>query len=516
MTRYIPGKINNALRQGRFLLLGAFLFFPMITKAQFVFDNNCKNAYQYIFSCRFKEARQLIEAEKKLLPSNHIPVLLENYIDFLILFTNEDPEDFSRLSKNETARLTSLEDANKNSPYYRFTLAQVQLQWAFARVKFGEFISAVIEIRGAKSLLEENKQLYPGFMLNNCGLGLIHTMAGIVPDQYKWLANLLGFQGSVEQGTKELNMIATYAGKDEIINLFKPEVFFYLSFIESNLRKDKAGALQVLNLTHLFERDGELADSPLITFSKTSILMKTGRNDEAIKILSRYSNLSDQYKIHYLTYLLGLAKLNRLDPDADHYFLQFLQEYHGLNYIKSAYQKLAWCCLIKRNKGGYLNYLIMAREKGVSVVDEDKQALIEARKKTIPNLILFRARLLFDGGYYNQALQELTSKGNKEVIASGRDFLEYTYRLGRIYHEIGNISIAKQYYEQTIKMGSDQRYYYTANAALYLGLISESEQNYQEANRYYQLCLSLHYDEYKNSISQKAKAGLERVQHQNP
>jgi len=513
MSGFTLGKINKTLSQGKFLLLGVFLFFPGIAGCQFIFNSNCCTAYQSVFSCRFTEAEKLIEAEKKLHPGNHIPVLLENYIDFLVLFTNEDPVDLSRLGKNETARLTLLEKADKDSPYYRFSLAQVQLQWAFVRIKFGEFLPAILEIRHANALLEENKRIYPGFSLNNCGLGVIHTLAGIVPDQYKWLANLLGFQGSVEQGTKELNQIARYNGDDEIINLFKPEVFFYLSFIESNLRKDPLAALQVLNLVKKFQRESGSEESPLIIFSKASILMKTGGNDEAIKLLTHYSTQQGQYRIHYLTYLLGIAKLNRLDPDADQWFLKYLQEYKGLNYIKAAYQKAAWCCLVKGDKERFLDYLLMAGEKGVSVVDEDKQAFNEARKKIVPNMSLFRARLLFDGGYYDQALHELTMKPVKDFAFSGRDFLEYTYRLGRIYHQKGNIPAAKQYYIQTIKMGSDQHYYYAANAALQMGLISEGERNIPEATRYYNLCLSLPYDEYKNSLSQKAKAGLERVQH---
>ena len=37
----------------------------------------------------------MIEAEKKLHPGNHIPVLLENYIDFLVLFTHGSAQQVS-------------------------------------------------------------------------------------------------------------------------------------------------------------------------------------------------------------------------------------------------------------------------------------------------------------------------------------------------------------------------------------------------------------------------------------
>ncbi len=516
MTFYFPSTLLKPPIQKILFLVTFFLFITFFARSQFVYDENCRNAYKAILSMRFENAKQYLELEKKGNPSNRIPVYLDNYLDFLTLFIDENPEQFKALNNNEYIRLKFLEQADDNSPYYRFCLAQVRLQWAFIRLKFGEYITAVTDIKRASNLLETNQAHYPGFLLNYSGLAIIHTISGLVPDQYKWLSNLLGFEGSVEQGTDELKVLASYTGNDEVIKMYQPEIIFYLAFIEVNLKKDKSEALQILKLSEQSTGMNEYMKNPLMVFSMASILMKNGYNDKAIGLLSTHPNTQDRFPIHYLDYMMGIAKLNRLDPDADAYFLSFLNSFHGLNYIKSAYQKLAWTYLMQGNYQKYYENINMIINHGTVVVDEDRQALLEARKKEVPNITLLKARFLFDGGYYDQAIHELLDRSLKEIINTKKDLLEYTYRMGRIYHETANFPKAFQYYKQTIKLGSGQPWYFAANAALQMGIINENAGNNHEAEKYYQLCLSMHYEEYKNSLSQKAKAGLKRVQRYNP
>ena len=54
-------------------------------------------------------------------------------------------------------------------------------------------------------------------------------------------------------------------------------------------------------------------------------------------------------------------------------------------------------------------------------------------------------------------------------------------------------------------------YYFAANAALQLGIIYEKQADFKKAAEYYELAQSMENVEYKNSINQKAKAGLNRI-----
>ena len=144
-------------------------------------------------------------------------------------------------------------------------------------------------------------------------------------------------------------------------------------------------------------------------------------------------------------------------------------------------------------------------------MDEDKQAEHEARQGVPPNIVLLRARLLFDGGYYDMAINELLNNSVKIAVKSKRDLLEYTYRLGRIYHESGNLSKALENYRQTIIRGKTEPYYFAASAAYQMGLLYENKEAYAKADSAYHLCLTIKSPEYQTSLHQKAKAGLNRL-----
>jgi tetratricopeptide (TPR) repeat protein len=90
--------------------------------------------------------------------------------------------------------------------------------------------------------------------------------------------------------------------------------------------------------------------------------------------------------------------------------------------------------------------------------------------------------------------------------------LEYSYRLGRIYQELEDFDKAIKYYETTIKNGSELSFYFAANSSLQLGLIYESKGNLVLAKSYFTKSMNMKNSEYKSSISQKAKAGINRIE----
>jgi hypothetical protein len=57
--------------------------------------------------------------------------------------------------------------------------------------------------------------------------------------------------------------------------------------------------------------------------------MRSGRNDVAINILMKRPGGSNYFPFHYLNFMLGMAKLHRLDPDADLYLKSYLRQFKG-------------------------------------------------------------------------------------------------------------------------------------------------------------------------------------------
>ncbi len=484
-----------------------FLLLSLKTFAAFDFNSNCREAYQDIVNLKFKAAKTKLETEKKISTGNDIPVFLDNYIDFFTLIIGENQNDFNYLQKNKDLRLAKLEKGDSKSSWFLYSQAEVNLQWAFIHVKFGEYLAAVGEINKAYKLLEDNQQKYPSFLPNMKSMGLLHAIIGTVPDNYKWAVNIMGIEGTIKQGVKELNTVVAQSQTNSEYNYLLTESLFLLSFVELNLSKDKD------NIEKLYSILGNQKEyNPLLTFAKASIAIKTSRNNDAISFLEKRPESTEQYPFYYLDLLTGEAKLNRLDMDADVYIKKYIDNFKGNSYIKAAYQKLGWFSLLVGDAEAYKKNMGLISGKGNDIADEDKQAQKEAESGEVPNLKLLKARLLFDGGYYLQALTILVKEGNAKDFTTEKDQLEFTYRLGRIYHSWGKPDDAISYYEMTIKKGAKSSYYFAANASLQLGLIYEEKKDYKQARKYFEMCPSFKNKEYRNSIGQKAKAGLNRIE----
>jgi len=251
--------------------------------------------------------------------------------------------------------------------------------------------------------------------------------------------------------------------------------------------------------------DGSLLKSYLQGY----VSAKTGHNDEAIDYLEKAPASAQYVTLPGISYIIGNAKLNRMDSDAYNYLLRYLKEYAGKNFIKDTYLKLAYFYLLQNNTEKYNYYLNLARTKGFTIDEKDKQALREAND-TKPDIDLLKARFYFDGGYYDKALALLKNKQPGELSLL-RDKIERNYRLGRVYDKTGQFNEAVASYTQAINLGRVTSYYYAANAALSVGKLYEQRKDAEKAAYYYHQALDMKNHEYQSSIDNDAKEGLRRI-----
>src|SRR5580700_5455320 len=108
------------------------LTLPRNIEAQKVFDFNdqCQRAYKEIIMLRLESGERILAGEKLQHPNNLIPYFLENYIDFFILFFNEDPAEFSARQDKLTERIQLMDKGPESSPFFLFTKSVIHFQWA--------------------------------------------------------------------------------------------------------------------------------------------------------------------------------------------------------------------------------------------------------------------------------------------------------------------------------------------------------------------------------------------------
>lgn len=486
-----------------------FLLLSSVCFGSYDFNQSCKAAYTDAVNLRFNNARRILESEKLLNSKNDIPYLIENYIDFLTLIISEDKARYDQLKHDKELILYRLEKGDRKSPYYNYCIAEVYIQWAFVHVRFREYLTAAYELNKAYRLLLKNDELFPGFISDKKCLGLMQVLISAIPDDYKWMADVLNLKGDLKQGTENLEFVFNKSVSNPDFSYLQIESSFLLTFIYVNFWNDRS---KLINLeSSIINNVKAYKDSPLISYALAKIALSAGDNDKAIERLLQTAYSDESFRFSYLDYMAGVAKLNSFDNDADLFFKKYIAEYRGKAYIKSAYQKLAWFYLLKGDEQKYMDYKAMIKNEGSAITDEDKQAEKEAGSNETPNVYLLKARLLCDGGYYDRAIKAIFEVNAAEEYSEPKDYIQFTYRLARTYHDWGKISQAIPYYELTVTNGSAYKYYFAANSALHLGMIYEKQHDFIKARKYYNNCLEMKNDEYRNSIRQKAKAGLKRL-----
>ena len=485
------------------LLIFCLPYHALFAGKYFDFSASAKAAYQNVLSLRLVEARAGIDQMKRSEPDNLMAIYVENYLDFVTVFANDNESEYRRLSKNMDARLDKISRGDRKSPYYLYTQAEIRLQWALLRLRFSDFLSGASDIKQAYALLEQNQKKHPDFIANKKSLGLLHAMIGNVPDDYKWVVRGLGgMSGSTEQGLRELEEVLAYARQHEFV--FEAEAVVTYAFLQLYLNNKSALAWETIKNSKL-----NPTNNPLAAYALATVAMRAEQNDEAIRILQNFPTGSVYHELNHRYYMLGLAKLRRLDGDANQALEMFLKQYKGANGVKECYQKLAWYSLIQGNQKAYQDYINMVREKGADNSEPDKAALQEANSAEMPDTRLIKARLLFDGGYYQRAY-DLLKNATADYSAHRKRSLEYTYRIGRITHKMGKSPEAFRFYQQTLDNGAKEPWYFACNAALQMGLLHEEKRDYFNARSAFQRCLGLHPKEYANSLHAQAKAGLSR------
>lgn len=486
------------------VLLFMLLFGPLSSSANFDFNANCLKAYQYIFELKLNSARQLIAAEKKIHPNNGIVPLLENYVDYFYLLATESKSEFERLEDNKSERLDKISDNDKNSPYYLYAQAEINLQWALIRGRYGSYLTAAREISKANTQLQENSKKFPGFHLNAKGIGLINALMGALPDGFlKSTLSTFGLRGNLQTGIAMLDRLAENLPKSTYEHFYEETIFYY-SFVLSDVAKSPQAYAKTMKYTN------RMTDSSLLKcYLQAYVCYRTGHNDEAIQILANRPSGSIYQPFPYLDWLTGVSKLNKLDYSSAVYFERFLQSNKGVNYIKDAYLHLAWINLLRGSDSGYAANIAKSKSLGYEYHERDKQALNEA-KSPMPNKELLTARLLFDGGYLTKALSVLAGSKADDFVTA-KDKAEYFYRLGRINDGLGKDDTALSSYQQAINTGKNLKYYYAAKSALEMGKIYETRKNEVKAKASFNLAISMSGHEQETSIENEAKQALRRI-----
>jgi tetratricopeptide (TPR) repeat protein len=418
------------------------------------------------------------------------------------LFFNEDPAEYNSRKNNLDARLELMDEGPESSPFTLFTKSIIHFQWAAVKVKFGNNWDAGWEFRRSFLQSRENQTKFPGFAPASMLSGAMQVVGGTIPDGYKWLSNLLGIKGNITAGMQQLEKFLGLS--DDWAILYRDEARFYYLYLKFYIENKRSEVF-----TYIRQNNLDLKNNHLYTYLAANLAINDQQSEYAQRVILQKNNGPEYFIMPIWDQEMGYVSLNHLDPDAPVYLERFVRAFKGKFYVKDVLQKLSWFYYLQGDMQKAAGYRRQVLERGATDADADKQALKEAKSGKWPNKLLLRARLLDDGGYFKEALQILKGMSSADFRLP-EEKCEFAYRLGRVYDGLGRQDEAITAYLTTLKIGEQLKEYYAARAALQIGYIYETRGDRDGAIAYFQKCLSLKEHEYKNSLDQRAKAGVAR------
>ena len=499
----MPLRLNR-----RIVFCGLFVVWAGLARAQsagqkhYDFNTTCRQAYRSIIELRLSEGSRLLETEKKRDPNNLIPFFLDNYIDFFQLFFNEDPAQYAAWKGRLDDRLELMSQGPESSPFHLFTRSVIHFQWAAVQIKFGHNWDAGWDFRRSFLQSRDCAKKFPDFAAATMLSGAMQVVAGTIPDGYKWLSSLLGIKGSIKTGMQQLE--GFLAMDDQWAELYRDEAIFYYLYLKFYIENKPEEVFAFVQQHQLDTRNNHL-----YTYLYANLCINDHRSALALQIMRQMNDAPEYLDMPVWDLEMGYASLNHLEPGAADHLERFIQRFKGRFYVKDALLKLSWFYYLKGDLARADSFRLLVLRRGDTEADADRQAIKEAKSGKWPNKLLLRARLLSDGGYYTDALQLLQGTSTAD-FPGAEEKCEYAYRLGRIYDGLDRSDEAIAAYLTTIKTGQQLRAYYAARAALQIGYIYEQHGDKMRAMSFFEKCLSLKDHDYKNSLDQRAKAGLAR------
>jgi|GEM_PF-2653244 len=482
------------------VILYLLVSMPIHVSAQHARDFNSA-AFKNIISLKFDEASQNLKKSREASPGNPNAIFLENYMHFIQSAIDGDDASYKYYKANSAKRIETLRNHTEDAALY-----------FQAEMNFHSFLLALYHqenFQALKKFLQANSQIKhflkhadnpeTGRKLQ----GMLLIILSAIPEEYTWITSLIGLQGDLDDG---ITMLEDHMQMYESNAPEYLEMLIIIAFIKNMFKQD-----YLSNFSNLKNLSAEYLENPLFRLVHVISASKSGHNEEVIRVLKAYHQDQSEHKICYFDYLYGEASLNRLDINAEPYLQSYIQCSVTDIYLKSAYRKLAWYCLIQGDTLSFRSYRKKVLESGSMIADVDKQAYDEFAFPGFPNIDLLKARLLFDGGYYRQAklllLKEETREGLKDVYQQ----IEYSYRLARVYHMNNDTGRAVRLYQLTLKNGIHHPFYYAVFSALQLGTIYEKRGDTENARLYYHVVLDTPEESYGFRFHHCAREGIKRL-----
>lgn len=447
------------------------------------------------------EGKLWLKKEVKENPNNSFTILLADYQDCIQLLFSNDAKLFEQKKTEFDKRLQNISLANEQSPWFLFAQAEIYFHLALVQFRFGETTASFFNFRKSFLQIQTNQKKYPEFAPNKMLLGVATALLGSIPNQYQWLISLFGMEGNVKNGLFQLE---NFFHQNTDNKWLHQEAMLYLVYIKYYFAGQQEEAMNLI-LSNQFQPNTNLMHA----FVVANLSLNNRKSKMALPLLDFWIKKGAGNHYPILFYEMGEAMLMNINPSSISYYQQFINQSKSIHYKQDAFLKMSCAYMMQQNWSKVNICLEAIKTMPNGITDADRFAKKTAEQKSLLPPLLLEAKLLFDGGNNDAALAVIKKVEIKKL--SKQEIIEYHFRLGRIYDDCKQWTTAIFHYKKTIELGKESTSYHSARACLQLGLMYEQLGKPKESLKYYYLSQSMKNKDFKQSIAQQAKAGINRL-----
>jgi len=464
------------------------------------FNANMQNGINAITELRGNDLQVILAKERKVNPENRVSDYLEGVAMCIRIFLAENEDYYQSKSERLDFLISRLEDLPDNEPYKRVFLAELYLGRAGVYGKFKSNIKAGWLFYQAYNLLGDNYKKFPQFAPTLVPFGVLKTAVGSLPDDYKSIASLFGFNGDIELGLKMIRQAYYYSIADPKLKFHQSYFGFVYAYVNFELATNEQVSLSTLDMN--------VKGSSFFSSLEAQQLLANGQASAALQLMENRPKGEGYINIPFFDYYTGKIALMVQPEKSERYFLNFLKDSRDNGNIKSTYRYLAWYHLLKGEKAKAKEYQQKILMEPTTVTGSDKQAVEEAKRGF--NVFLIRARLDFDAGRYTKIVKDLDPNNLSVIDDEVWVQQEFYYRRARAFQELGFKDKALESFLKAVSW-SDYESYALGNSLLQLGFLFEEKGDIKASRRYFLQTLGLKSYAFHEGVQQKARVGLERL-----
>lgn len=483
----------------RKLALYLLLVLSFSSAAQKVeFSPRITKAVDAAIQLRYQDLDRLLKEERLANPENRMSDYLEAVALEIRIFLAEDEAFFEDHLDHLNELIERVEELDDNDPNKRVLLAELLLGRSGIYGKHKHNIRAAWGFYRAYNLLGENLKLYPEHIPTLIPYGVILTAVGSLPEDYRSIAGLFGFEGDIQKGLKMVRKAYYYSLANPKYKVHRDYFGFVYAYINFELETEEQVSLYTLDM--------EVEASAYFIYLEAQQRLRKGQAIEALALLQGIKRGEGYLYIPYFTYYQAKVAMMVEPKIAKPYIDEFLQKSRDKEHRKSAYRYMAWYYLLEgeNEKAEEYRQKIITEEE--TITGADKQALAEAKRGF--NKELIQARLDFDAGRYAQIVERLSPWLLAKTCKKDWEKQEFHYRRGRALQELSFKDQAKKELEKALEYPNQT--YALGNSILQLGLIAESEGAWSTARMHLKRAAELSGYPFYEGVQQKAKVALSR------